>query len=167
MTSDRRGGQHFSSLHKDPLEVKLKVANTLLPLRFRDKSREQNLEVDFLVVNVPTAYIVILGRPTLHKIRSGRCIQHYLWGQAKLYVDHKPMLRAGNIKEKEMRENQKVHAPFASAMTIWSSVTLGQLGEAVGARFQDWLGFSTKSDLDRGLASKKFTAPIDVWKEVA
>jgi len=30
-------------------------------LQFRDKSREQNLEVDFLVVDVPTAYNVISG----------------------------------------------------------------------------------------------------------
>ncbi|KAJ8420507.1 LOW QUALITY PROTEIN: hypothetical protein Cgig2_015271 [Carnegiea gigantea] len=38
-----------------------------LPVRFGDKIKSKNLEVDFLVVDVPTAYNVILGRPTLHK----------------------------------------------------------------------------------------------------
>ncbi|KAJ8441282.1 hypothetical protein Cgig2_013697 [Carnegiea gigantea] len=39
-----------------------------LPIRFGDKLRSKNLEVDFLVVDVPTAYNVILGSPTLHKL---------------------------------------------------------------------------------------------------
>ncbi|KAJ8420557.1 hypothetical protein Cgig2_014920 [Carnegiea gigantea] len=38
-----------------------------LPVRFGDKLQSKNLEVDFLVIDVPTAYNVILGRPTLHK----------------------------------------------------------------------------------------------------
>ncbi|KAJ8438076.1 hypothetical protein Cgig2_025481 [Carnegiea gigantea] len=38
-----------------------------LPLRFRDKVKAKNLEVDLLVVDVPTAYNIILGQPTLHK----------------------------------------------------------------------------------------------------
>jgi len=41
-----------------------------LPLRFGDKLKTRNLEVDFLVVNVPTAYDVILGRPTLHRVKA-------------------------------------------------------------------------------------------------
>ncbi|KAJ8422439.1 hypothetical protein Cgig2_019156 [Carnegiea gigantea] len=41
-----------------------------LPVRFGDKLKSKNLEVDFLVVDVPTAYNVILGRPTLHKVKA-------------------------------------------------------------------------------------------------
>jgi len=41
-----------------------------LPLPFGDKLKARNLEVDFLVVDVPTAYNVILGRPTLHKVKA-------------------------------------------------------------------------------------------------
>ena len=40
-----------------------------LRARFGDKLKSVNLEVDFLVVDVPTAYSVILGRPTLHKVK--------------------------------------------------------------------------------------------------
>jgi len=36
----------------------------LLPLRFGDKAKSRNSEVDFLAVDIPTAYNVILGRPT-------------------------------------------------------------------------------------------------------
>ncbi|KAJ8426185.1 hypothetical protein Cgig2_010822 [Carnegiea gigantea] len=41
-----------------------------LPLYFGDKLKARNLEVDFLVVEVPTAYNVILGRPTLHRVKK-------------------------------------------------------------------------------------------------
>ncbi|KAJ8426753.1 LOW QUALITY PROTEIN: hypothetical protein Cgig2_029422 [Carnegiea gigantea] len=41
-----------------------------LPVRFDNKLRSKNLEVDFLVVDVPTAYSVILGHPTLHGVAS-------------------------------------------------------------------------------------------------
>ena len=41
-----------------------------LPLRFGDKLKARSLEVDFLVVDVPTAYNVILRRPTLHKVKA-------------------------------------------------------------------------------------------------
>ncbi|KAJ8437850.1 LOW QUALITY PROTEIN: hypothetical protein Cgig2_000404 [Carnegiea gigantea] len=41
-----------------------------LPVRFGDKSKFKSLEVDFLVVNVPTAYNVIIGQPTLHKVKA-------------------------------------------------------------------------------------------------
>ncbi|KAJ8422377.1 hypothetical protein Cgig2_006447 [Carnegiea gigantea] len=40
-----------------------------LPLSFRDKVRAKNLEVDFLVVDFLMAYNIILGRPTLHKVK--------------------------------------------------------------------------------------------------
>ncbi|KAJ8421002.1 hypothetical protein Cgig2_021761 [Carnegiea gigantea] len=43
-----------------------------LPLCFGDKVREKNLEVDFLVVDITMAYNIILGRPTLHKVKSKR-----------------------------------------------------------------------------------------------
>ena len=41
-----------------------------LPLRFGDKGKAKNVEVDFLVVDVPTIYNIIQGRPTLHKVKS-------------------------------------------------------------------------------------------------
>ena len=40
-----------------------------LPLRFGDKTKFRNLEVYFLVMDVPTAYNVILGHLTLHKVK--------------------------------------------------------------------------------------------------
>ncbi|KAJ8424354.1 hypothetical protein Cgig2_015738 [Carnegiea gigantea] len=41
-----------------------------LPVHFGDKLKSKSLEVDFLVVDVPTAYNVNLGRPTLHKVKA-------------------------------------------------------------------------------------------------
>ncbi|KAJ8433874.1 hypothetical protein Cgig2_021257 [Carnegiea gigantea] len=41
-----------------------------LPVCFGDKLKSKNLEVDFLIVDVPTAYNVIPRRPTLHKTRK-------------------------------------------------------------------------------------------------
>jgi len=41
-----------------------------LPLRFGDKVKAKNLEVDFLVVDILTAYNIILGRPTFHKVKA-------------------------------------------------------------------------------------------------
>ena len=41
-----------------------------LPLRFGDKSKARNLEVDFLVVDVSMTYNVILGRPTLYRVKA-------------------------------------------------------------------------------------------------
>jgi len=41
-----------------------------LPVRFGDKTKSKSLEVDFLIVDVPTAYNVILGRPTLYKVKA-------------------------------------------------------------------------------------------------
>ena len=40
-----------------------------LLIRFGEKSKAQNLEVDFLVVDVLTACTLILGRPTLHPVK--------------------------------------------------------------------------------------------------
>jgi len=40
------------------------------PLSFGDKAKARTLEVDFLVVDVSTTYNVILGRPTLHKVKA-------------------------------------------------------------------------------------------------
>ncbi|KAJ8444582.1 LOW QUALITY PROTEIN: hypothetical protein Cgig2_013861 [Carnegiea gigantea] len=45
------------------------VRTICLPLWFRDKAKSRNLEVDLLVVYVPTAYNVILGRLTLHEVK--------------------------------------------------------------------------------------------------
>ena len=41
-----------------------------LPLRFGDKGKAKNAEVDFLVVDVRIVYNIILGRPTLHKVKT-------------------------------------------------------------------------------------------------
>ena len=41
-----------------------------LPIRFGDKLKAKNLEVNFLVVDVPTSYNVILGCPTLHNMKA-------------------------------------------------------------------------------------------------
>ncbi|KAJ8432822.1 hypothetical protein Cgig2_008536 [Carnegiea gigantea] len=38
-----------------------------LSVRFDDKIKSKSLEVDFLIVNVPTAHNVIIGRPTLYR----------------------------------------------------------------------------------------------------
>ncbi|KAJ8433465.1 hypothetical protein Cgig2_014506 [Carnegiea gigantea] len=41
-----------------------------LPVRFDDKNKFESLEVDFLLVDVPTAYNVIIKRPTLHRVNA-------------------------------------------------------------------------------------------------
>ncbi|KAJ8429579.1 LOW QUALITY PROTEIN: hypothetical protein Cgig2_023785 [Carnegiea gigantea] len=41
-----------------------------LSVHFGDKSKSKSPEVDFLVVDVPTAYNVIIGRPTLHRVKA-------------------------------------------------------------------------------------------------
>ena len=50
------------------------TVNTLgmirLSLRFGDKAKSKSIEVDFLVVDVPTTYNVILGRSTLHRVKA-------------------------------------------------------------------------------------------------
>ena len=40
-----------------------------LLVRFSNKLTCKNLEVNFLIVDVPTTYNVILGRPTLHRVK--------------------------------------------------------------------------------------------------
>ncbi|KAJ8424438.1 hypothetical protein Cgig2_003896 [Carnegiea gigantea] len=53
--------------------IPLKVNPTkmiCLPIRFGDKLKSRNLEVDFLVIDVPMAYNVILRRPNLHKVKA-------------------------------------------------------------------------------------------------
>ncbi|KAJ8430975.1 hypothetical protein Cgig2_008321 [Carnegiea gigantea] len=42
------------------------IRTVRLPLRFRDKVKSRNVKADFLVMDVPTIYNVILGRMTLH-----------------------------------------------------------------------------------------------------
>ena len=41
-----------------------------LPLHFGDKLKARNLEADFLVVDVSKAYNIILGHPTLHRVKA-------------------------------------------------------------------------------------------------
>ena len=41
-----------------------------LPVHFGDKKKFKSLEVDFLVVDVATTYNVIIGRPTLHRVKA-------------------------------------------------------------------------------------------------
>ncbi|KAJ8423732.1 hypothetical protein Cgig2_025308 [Carnegiea gigantea] len=36
----------------------------------QDKAKVRTLEIDFLLVNVPTAYNIILGQPTLYKVKA-------------------------------------------------------------------------------------------------
>ena len=43
-----------------------------LLVRFGVKTKFKSLEVDFLVVDVPTAYNVIIERPTLHRVSPPR-----------------------------------------------------------------------------------------------
>jgi len=41
-----------------------------LSVHFGDKIKSKNLKLDFLVIDVPTADNVILGQPTLHKVKA-------------------------------------------------------------------------------------------------
>jgi len=41
-----------------------------LTIHFGDRLKPRNLKVDFLVADVPMAYNVILGCPTLHKVKA-------------------------------------------------------------------------------------------------
>jgi len=41
-----------------------------LLVHFGDKTKFKSLKIDFLVVDLPTAYNVIIGRPTLHQVRA-------------------------------------------------------------------------------------------------
>ncbi|KAJ8444577.1 hypothetical protein Cgig2_013856 [Carnegiea gigantea] len=50
----------FASPRNDPLVVEMKIASAIA----------RNLEVDFLVVDVSTAYNVILEHPILHKVKA-------------------------------------------------------------------------------------------------
>ncbi|KAJ8440419.1 hypothetical protein Cgig2_017652 [Carnegiea gigantea] len=92
-----REAAHFASPHNDPLVVEMKVASAIssvdiitwdclqkvtypgrdivplvYPILGFEGQEARNLEVDFLVVEVPTAYNVILGRPTLHKFKYSK-----------------------------------------------------------------------------------------------
>lgn len=51
-------------------QEELPTRTVRLPVRFGDKTRFRSQEIDFLVVDVPTAYNVILGRPTLHRVKA-------------------------------------------------------------------------------------------------
>jgi len=55
-----------------------------LPVRLGDKTKFRSLEVDVLIVDVPTAYNVFLGRPTLNKAKA--VITPYLF-QLQFQVD--------------------------------------------------------------------------------
>ncbi|KAJ8427141.1 hypothetical protein Cgig2_030951 [Carnegiea gigantea] len=46
------------------------VSAIYLPLQFGDKTKSRNLDVDFLVADIPIAYNVILGCPTWHIIKA-------------------------------------------------------------------------------------------------
>ncbi|KAJ8423380.1 hypothetical protein Cgig2_034208 [Carnegiea gigantea] len=45
------------------------AGNDTVTPRFGDKTKSRNLEVDFLEVDMPTAYNVILGRPILYRVK--------------------------------------------------------------------------------------------------
>ncbi|KAJ8428850.1 hypothetical protein Cgig2_003398 [Carnegiea gigantea] len=86
---------HFTSSHNDPLVAEMKAASAIVrrilidtgstvdiitwdclkKLKYPGRdivllTGAKNLEVDFLVADAPTAYNVILGRPTLHKVKA-------------------------------------------------------------------------------------------------
>jgi len=52
----------FEGLEVNPTKI------IRLPVRFGDKTKFKSPEVDFLIADVPTAYNVIIGRPTLHRV---------------------------------------------------------------------------------------------------
>ncbi|KAJ8440093.1 hypothetical protein Cgig2_025292 [Carnegiea gigantea] len=66
-----RSAQQVLTTEQGPCEVNLTGMIRLL-VRFGNKLRSKNLEVDFFVVDVPAAYNVILGRPNLHKPADAR-----------------------------------------------------------------------------------------------
>ncbi|KAJ8420551.1 hypothetical protein Cgig2_003510 [Carnegiea gigantea] len=56
-----------------------------LLVRFGDKTTFKSLEVDFLIVDVPTAYNIIIGRPTLHRAPT-RLLRKF----APAHIDWRP-----------------------------------------------------------------------------
>ncbi|KAJ8440108.1 hypothetical protein Cgig2_026459 [Carnegiea gigantea] len=61
----------YRELRKALHELEVNPAGIIrLPLCFGDKAKAKNLEVDFLVVDIPTACNVILRRPTLHRVKA-------------------------------------------------------------------------------------------------
>ncbi|KAJ8440229.1 hypothetical protein Cgig2_023994 [Carnegiea gigantea] len=90
-----------------------------LPLCFGDKEKAKNVEIDFLVVDVPITYNIILGRPTLHKIKNGKL-------------------------EKEEKED---YIPPTSATATSSLVTLGGSEVPKAAKSYDLAKSRTNSNL--------------------
>ncbi|KAJ8429458.1 hypothetical protein Cgig2_015310 [Carnegiea gigantea] len=104
-----------------------------LPIRFGDKLNARNLEVDFLVVDVPTACDVILGRPTLHRV------------QRRWYrVTSRSGLRY-SVAALTPRAN-------ASAIVICSSVILGGSEVPEAAKSQDLIKSWMSENLATGSA---------------
>ncbi|KAJ8420451.1 hypothetical protein Cgig2_018428 [Carnegiea gigantea] len=78
-TPDKLPGSRSMSKPRD-LEGKLlndegpqsivRVANECEAPLGRDKAKARTLEVDFLIVNVPTTYNAIMGQPTAHKVKA-------------------------------------------------------------------------------------------------
>ncbi|KAJ8423800.1 LOW QUALITY PROTEIN: hypothetical protein Cgig2_017233 [Carnegiea gigantea] len=102
-----------------------------LLLRFGDKGKARNPEVDFLVVDVPTAYNVILGGPTLHK------------GEG-LAID---MAWLAKGRKNGKKERSRGRRSLTSAMATCSSVTLGGSEELEGAKSYDLARRFTRVDV--------------------
>ena len=53
------------------------LETTILPITIREESRAKTMMTTFMVVNLPSAYNVILGRPTLNKLKA--MVSTYHW----------------------------------------------------------------------------------------
>ncbi|KAJ8423211.1 hypothetical protein Cgig2_006764 [Carnegiea gigantea] len=105
-----------------------------LPVCFDDKLKSKNLEVDFLVVDVLTAYNMILGCPTLHKRRWYRV-----------------------VSPSSLRHSATALTPQANASTIVtsSSVILGESEVPKVTKSQDLTKSWTSENLIAGSALMK------------
>ena len=54
------------------------ASSIIFPVAFGEAPREVNIMVEFVVVDIPSAYNMILGRPFLSKIRGVLSIYHNL-----------------------------------------------------------------------------------------
>ncbi|KAJ8438782.1 hypothetical protein Cgig2_009900 [Carnegiea gigantea] len=106
-----------------------------LPVRFGDKLKVKNLEVDFLIVDVLTVYNVILGRPTLHKPlkKKNKEEQHKTKG-GRLHIRLSAVLTALIFR------SPSVGIQGVSGLVLWA-VTLTRRGDELNLLGISPLGF--------------------------